>query len=88
MFELDCVHALECFCRATSDARLARFVGEHPPGTTFEHGGKEHRVKGYRCYIAGVWKNNIRWDRDEVIIVDEDGEGHYLSHMGEEPNKK
>lgn len=79
MFELDCVHALECFCRATSDARLARFVGEHPPGTTFEHGGKEHRVKGYRCYIAGVWKNNIRWDHDALIVVDEDDRPHDVS---------
>ena len=88
MYELDCVHALGRFCRASTNARLVRFVVEQPPGTTFEHGGKEYRVKGYRCYLAGVWKNNMNWDRDEVIVVDENGAGHYLSRMGEEPNKK
>ncbi len=88
MYELDCVHALERFCRASTNARLVRFIVEQPPGTTFEDGGKEHRVKGYRCYLAGVWKNNMNWDRDEVIVVDENGTGHYLSRMGEEPNKK
>ena len=67
MFELDTPVTIARFCRTSTNLAAVEFIRQYPPSSVYNG---TFRVKGYRCYWAGVRKNGVTWDFDTLVVVD------------------